>query len=175
MGAFVWLSHEIERLNFGRKDSRVLRWLHRELAAARRCGGALRKESSQLSISSPRLAMHQAGKKPALRKLGWLPILTENVVQTSVARPVGCEKTRKAQDEPKFDTNPGNDSACDECNERVPDIPPSAPRSELNPISLCPHPQGSDAGFRMPDTRHESDLGRTSLAENAPPAKAASP
>jgi hypothetical protein len=34
MGLFVWLSREIEKLNFGRKDSRVLRLLHSELAAA---------------------------------------------------------------------------------------------------------------------------------------------
>jgi hypothetical protein len=45
MGLFVWLSQEIERLNFGReKDSRVLRLLHRELAAAEDVAAALLKE-----------------------------------------------------------------------------------------------------------------------------------
>jgi len=41
---FVWLSQEIERLNFGRKDSRLLRLLHRELAAAEDVAAALLKE-----------------------------------------------------------------------------------------------------------------------------------
>jgi hypothetical protein len=41
---FVWLSQEIERLNFGRKDSRVLRLLHRELSAAEDVAAALLKE-----------------------------------------------------------------------------------------------------------------------------------
>jgi hypothetical protein len=86
------------------------------------------------------------------------------------------------QDEPNFDTNPGNDPTC---NEQVPDITSNAPRFEMNPISPSPQPQDSDApapskqpaisGFRMPDTRHESDLGRTSLAENTPPVEVASP
>jgi hypothetical protein len=40
----VWLSQEIERLNFGRKDSRVLRLLDRELAAAEDVAAALLKE-----------------------------------------------------------------------------------------------------------------------------------
>jgi hypothetical protein len=43
---FVWLSQEIERLNFGSKDSRVLRLLHRELAAAEDVAAALLKEKS---------------------------------------------------------------------------------------------------------------------------------
>jgi cell division septation protein DedD len=84
--------------------------------------------------------------------------------------------------EPNFDTSPGNDPTC---NEQVPDITSNAPRFEMNPISPSPQPQDSDApapskqpaisGFRMPDTRHESDLGRTSLAENTPPVEVASP
>jgi len=41
---FVWLSQEIERLNFGSKDSRLLRLLHRELAAAEDVAAALLKE-----------------------------------------------------------------------------------------------------------------------------------
>jgi hypothetical protein len=41
---FVWLSQEIEKLNFGRKDSRVLRLLHRELATAEDVAAALHKE-----------------------------------------------------------------------------------------------------------------------------------
>ena len=44
MGALVWLSQEIERLNFGRKDSRALRFPHRELAVAEDVAAALLKE-----------------------------------------------------------------------------------------------------------------------------------
>jgi hypothetical protein len=43
-GLFAWLSQEIEKLNFGRKDSRVLRLLRRELAAAEDVAAALLKE-----------------------------------------------------------------------------------------------------------------------------------
>jgi len=81
------------------------------------------------------------------------------------------------QDEPNFDTNPGNDPACNECNEQVPEITPSAPRSVLNPIYPCPHHQGSGAPVprKQPAIRHEGDLGTTSLAANAPPIEVASP
>ncbi len=49
----VWISLEIEKLEFGRKDSRVLRLLRRKLAAAEDVAAALLKEESALSISSP--------------------------------------------------------------------------------------------------------------------------
>ena len=42
----VWVFLEIEKLNFGRKDSRVLRLLRRELAAAEDVATALLKEES---------------------------------------------------------------------------------------------------------------------------------
>jgi hypothetical protein len=37
------LSQEIERLNFGRKDSRVLRLVHRQLAAAEEVAALLKE------------------------------------------------------------------------------------------------------------------------------------
>ena len=44
MGALRLAIQEIEKLNFGRKDSRVLRLLRRELAAAEDVAAALLKE-----------------------------------------------------------------------------------------------------------------------------------
>jgi len=47
----------------------VLPLLRRELAAAEDVAAALLKEYPQLSVSSPRLAMHQAGQMSAYGKL----------------------------------------------------------------------------------------------------------
>jgi hypothetical protein len=116
-----------------------------------------------------------------------LQLATETKDDDSKNEPNHDEPNRDEpnRDKPNFDTNPANDPTCNECNEQVPDIAPNAPRFEMNPISPSPQPQDSDApapskqpaisGFRMPDTRHESDLGRTSLAENTPPVEVASP
>ena len=53
MGALRVAIQEIGKLNFGRKDSRVLRLLCRELAAAEDVAAALLRKNPQLSISSP--------------------------------------------------------------------------------------------------------------------------
>ena len=61
MGALRVAIHEIGKLNFGRKDSRVLRLLRRELAAAEDVAAALLKEESAVVNLVPQTRLAPSG------------------------------------------------------------------------------------------------------------------
>ena len=76
----------MEKLKFGRKDSRVLRLLRRALAAAEDLVGRGSRNNPQLSIPSLRLAMRQAGWKSCFEKLPQLDV--KSACRTSAFGPI---------------------------------------------------------------------------------------
>jgi hypothetical protein len=86
----VWVCLEIEKLNFGRKDSRVLRLLRRELAAAEDVAAALLKEESAVINLVPQTRHAPSGLEVRWGE-GWGP--RSGRITCHSDRSVWCEGT----------------------------------------------------------------------------------